>query len=92
MSEDSTATPDGSTVREGRPGAGRPVTLPDHVVERVEARLHRTDFETAGEYVTFVLEETLARVEAVDDPDQVDHDVADGAVEERLESLGYLDP
>lgn len=66
------------------------VELPEHIVERVEDRLPRTEFESTTEYVTFVMEEVLYRVEqGTDDEDfeEVDED----EVKDRLKSLGYLD-
>lgn len=68
----------------------QPVELPERIVDRVEDRLDRTEFDTAAEYVTFVLEEVLYRVEEEtedDDYESVDED----EVKDRLKSLGYLD-
>lgn len=65
------------------------VELPARLVSRVEGRLDRTQYDTADEYVAFVLEETLARVEAATDDDPVDLD--EDEIHDRLESLGYLD-
>lgn len=67
----------------------RGVELPAEVIERVEGRLPRTEFDSTAEYITFVLEEVLHHVEdasAGDDFDAVDED----EVEDRLRSLGYL--
>ena len=67
----------------------QPVELPDRIVERVEARLPRTEFDDVAEYVTFVMEEVLYRVEKEtedDDFEAVDED----EVKDRLKSLGYL--
>ena len=66
------------------------VTIPPELLSRVESRLSRTDFETADEYVTFVLEEVLAAVEAETEDDAYGAE-AQAEVEKRLESLGYLD-
>jgi len=65
------------------------IALPDRLVSRVEKRLPRTDFDSPEAYVSYVLEEVLAQVEseAGEGYEQVDS----GEVEERLESLGYLD-
>lgn len=63
------------------------VELPERVLSRVERRVERTDFDSASAYVTFVLEEVLASVEADDLNDAVDED----EVRDRLRSLGYLD-
>jgi len=65
------------------------VELPERIVERVEARLPRTEFDSSAEYVTYVLEEVLYRVEQEtedDDFEEVDED----EVKDRLKSLGYL--
>lgn len=67
----------------------QPVDLPDRIVERVEGRLPRTEFDDVAEYVTFVMEEVLYRVEKAtedDDFEAVDED----EVKDRLKSLGYL--
>jgi hypothetical protein len=70
-------------------GETRDVALPAAVVERLEARLPRTEFETVDEYTAFVLREVLARVE---DDGGTDYDEVDEReVESRLESLGYLE-
>ncbi|WP_135855379.1 hypothetical protein [Halorussus salinus] len=67
----------------------RSLAVPDRLVSRVERRLPRTDFDAPEEYVAYVLEEVLAQVEseASDSYEQVDDD----EVEQRLQSLGYLD-
>lgn len=65
------------------------VELPARLTERVAERLDRTEYDAVDAYVAFVLEETLARVEAATDDDPVDVDRAE--VHDRLESLGYLD-
>lgn len=64
--------------------------LPSRIVGRVEDRLPRTEFDSPEEYVTFVMEEVLYRVEQEtedDDFEEVDED----EVKDRLKSLGYLD-
>lgn len=67
---------------------GVAVELPEDVVDRVDERLRSTEFESTTEYVTFVLEEVLHRL----DSEPVEGEHVDGAqVEDRLRSLGYLD-
>lgn len=64
--------------------------VPGDILEQIEARVERTEFEDASDYVTYVLEEVLHEVEEDADlrtSDQVDED----QVEDRLKSLGYLD-
>lgn len=65
------------------------IEIPDRIVERVENRLPRTEFDDVAEYITFVMEEVLYRVEEEtkdDDFEAVDED----EVKDRLKSLGYL--
>ena len=66
---------------------GRTVAVDDHLYERVERRIARTNFDSVDEYVAFVLEEVVAGDEA----DEAYGDVDDEDVEARLRSLGYLD-
>jgi len=64
------------------------VDLPVRILDRVEARLPRTEFDSSAEYITHVMEEVLYRVEQEtedDDFEEVDE------VKDRLKSLGYLD-
>lgn len=68
----------------------RNLELPARIVERVEKRVPRSDFDSAAGYVTFVLEEVLERVEA-DDSRPAHETVDEGKIQERLQSLGYLD-
>lgn len=66
------------------------VELPERIVERVADRLPRTEWDSSEEYITYVLEEVLYRVEEEtedDDFEPVDED----EVKDRLKSLGYLD-
>ena len=67
----------------------RSVELPERIVERVEDRLPRTEWDDPASYITYVMEEVLYRVEqetADDDFEPVDED----EVKDRLKSLGYL--
>ena len=65
------------------------VDLPTRIVERVEDRLPRTEFGSSDEYITYVLEEVLYRVEEATEDDDYEG-VDEAEVKERLESLGYL--
>lgn len=64
------------------------VELPKRITDRVSNRLSRTEFNSEAEYITYVIEEVLYRVEqeTEDDFEPVDED----EVKERLKSLGYL--
>lgn len=63
--------------------------LPKRIVERVEKRIPRTEWDTPEEYITFVLEEVLYRVEQETDDEDFEP-VDEEEVKERLKSLGYL--
>lgn len=68
----------------------RSVELPARIVSRVEDRLPRTEWDDPAEYITYVMEEVLYRVEKEtgdDDFEPVDEE----EVKDRLKSLGYLD-
>lgn len=67
----------------------RSIELPADVVEQVESRLPRTEFDSAGEYIAFVLEEVVYRVET-EAGDEAFEAIDEGQVRDRLESLGYL--
>jgi len=67
----------------------RTVELPRRIVDRIEDRLPRTEWDEPEEYITYVMEEVLYRVEketADDDFEPVDEE----EVKSRLKSLGYL--
>jgi hypothetical protein len=68
----------------------RSLDVPERIVERVEARLPRTEWDEPEEYVTYVLEEVLYRVEEETEDDDFEA-VDEAEVEDRLKSLGYLD-
>lgn len=78
------------------PTAGRQLRLAEHLSSRIEQRLPGTEFDSVEEYVTFVMESVLREIdEQVDEQDDAGHDVSDeaeisDAMEDRLESLGYL--
>ncbi|WP_436926774.1 hypothetical protein [Halosimplex amylolyticum] len=66
------------------------VELPSRIVDRVEDRLPRTEFDSSAEYITYVMEEVLYRVEQETEDDDFE-DVDEDEVKDRLKSLGYLD-
>ncbi|AUV82584.1 CopG family transcriptional regulator [Salinigranum rubrum] len=65
------------------------VELPNTLVSDIDGRIRGTAFESAGEYITFVLEEVLLELDEASEPngETLDED----EVEERLQALGYLD-
>lgn len=65
------------------------IQLPERIIERVENRLPRTDWDSPEEYITYVLEEVLYRVEKETDDDDFE-EIDEEEVEDRLRSLGYL--
>ena len=66
------------------------VRLPAEIVDRVDERVPRTEFDSADEYIAFVMEEVLSRVDSETDDGDVDT-VDEDQVRNRLESLGYVD-
>lgn len=65
------------------------VEISQKLTERIDSRLSHSDFDTVEDYVEFVLQETLTRVEKTT---EVDGESLDrGEIESRLEALGYLD-
>ena len=67
------------------------VQLPARIVERVEERIRRTEFDDAGEYVAYVVEEVLATVEDDSEAGTEMDDTDREELETRLKSLGYLE-
>lgn len=65
------------------------VDLPERIVSRVEARLPRTEWDDPAEYITYVMEEVLYRVEEETEDDDFEP-VDEEEVKDRLKSLGYL--
>jgi len=63
--------------------------LPSRIVSRVEDRLPRTEWESPEEYITYVMEEVLYRVEKETEDDDFEP-VDEEEVKDRLKSLGYL--
>lgn len=67
----------------------RQVRIPRHIVSRIEDRVESTDFESVSEYVEFVLEEVVSRVEQRHETESADV-IDEEEIESRLKSLGYL--
>ncbi|MFB6095431.1 MAG: hypothetical protein ABEJ71_03135 [Halodesulfurarchaeum sp.] len=63
--------------------------IPKRIVDRVEDRLPRTEWDEPEEYITYVLEEVLYRVEKETEDDDFEP-VDEEEVKDRLKSLGYL--
>jgi hypothetical protein len=68
----------------------RSVELPAELVERVEQRLPRTEWDRPDAYVANVLEEVLFHVES-EMQDETFEPMDEAAVQERLQSLGYAE-
>ncbi|ELZ30318.1 hypothetical protein C475_01247 [Halosimplex carlsbadense 2-9-1] len=65
------------------------ISISDDLIERIETRAEHTEFETADDYAEYVLHEVLASLDA-DGADRREPAVDDEGVEDRLQSLGYL--
>jgi hypothetical protein len=66
------------------------LTISDELADRIDARVERTDFESPAEYAEFVLSEVVTRVERDDEGDEA-ADASREGVQDRLQSLGYLE-
>lgn len=67
----------------------RTVELPEYIVDKIEERLPRTEWNTPEPYITYVMEEVLYRVEDSTEDDNFEP-VNESEVQNRLKSLGYL--
>lgn len=67
----------------------RTVELSDGLVDRVESRVGYTTFDSVNQYIEHVLEEVLFQIEAESENSALEK-VDSSEVEQRLESLGYL--
>lgn len=67
----------------------RELHFPADVVSGVENRLQYTEFETAEEYITFVVTEVLYHTETTVDNADIDP-VDEEIVRDQLRALGYL--
>lgn len=66
------------------------VELPERIIERVEKRLPRTEWDSPDEYITYVMEEMLYRIEMKTEDDDFEA-VDEEEVKDRLKALGYLE-
>jgi hypothetical protein len=66
------------------------LTVSDDLANRIEARVQQTEFETVDEYAEFVLSEVLTRVEREAERSSKPSP-SDESVQDRLQSLGYLE-
>ena len=66
------------------------LTISDDLADRIGGRVTQTDFESRDEYAEFVLSEVITRVERTSDADE-ESDASREGVEDRLQSLGYLE-
>lgn len=68
------------------------LSIPDDLADRIDSRVQHTNFESSDAYATYVLSEVLTRVERNTDTEAAEESTAsDEAVEDRLQSLGYLE-
>lgn len=65
------------------------IELPRRIVDRVEDRLPRTEWDNPEEYITYVMNEVLYHVEKETEDDDFEP-VDEEEVKSRLKSLGYL--
>lgn len=66
------------------------ITVSEDLVERIEARIQYTNFESVDEYAEFVLSEVVTHAEREGDETR-EATASDEEVQNRLQSLGYLE-
>ena len=66
------------------------LTISDDLAERIEERIEATEFESVDDYAEFVLSEVVTRIEHQDDSSP-ESTPSSEEVEDRLQSLGYLE-
>ena len=67
------------------------VFLPAELYGRIEERVRATEFRSAEEYVTFVLEEVLGGEEESEKEEPTFSEEEEEEVKKRLRALGYLE-
>jgi Arc/MetJ-type ribon-helix-helix transcriptional regulator len=65
------------------------VLIPTSLVEKIEKRIHGTEFSSISSYITYILKEVISDGESEDDEGLSKDD--DERIKARLRSLGYLD-
>ena len=65
------------------------VFLPAELYGRIEERVHATEFNSVGEYVTYVMEEVLKGEE--EEKETTFSEEEEEEVKKRLRALGYLE-
>jgi len=66
------------------------LSIPDDLAERIDSRVDHTEFESSDAFATYVLSEVVTRAEREIEITEAS-DVSRDGVEERLQSLGYLE-
>lgn len=93
MSEQDHSSTD-SAATDSPSDGGSHVAIPAHLQAKIDRRLDETKFDSTDEYVTFVLEAVLRELEGqnadIVRTDGDDGDADTDAIQDRLESLGYL--
>ncbi|MEA2075620.1 MAG: CopG family transcriptional regulator [Euryarchaeota archaeon] len=67
------------------------VFLPADLYDRIEERVHATEFHSVEEYVIFVLEEVLGGEEDSEEEEPAFSEAEEEEVKKRLRALGYLE-
>jgi len=65
------------------------VLIPTSLAEKIEKRIHGTEFSSISSYITYVLKEVVSDAESEDGKELSKDD--DERIKARLRSLGYLD-
>ena len=71
-------------------GEKKAVFLPAALYDRIEARVHATEFHSVEEYVTFVMEEIVSEEDSEEEAPTFSEEEEE-EVKKRLRALGYLE-
>lgn len=66
------------------------IKVPKDLLEKIEKRIHGTEFKSVDEYTAFVLEEVV-KEDGDEEVEEVFSEEDEKKVKERLRALGYLD-
>ena len=69
----------------------RSISIPEKLAKRIDKRVKDSEFSSAGEYITHVMEQVMDRVEGKEESRESFSKEDEEKVKKRLKSLGYLE-
>ncbi len=68
----------------------RSISIPEKLAKRIDKRVKSSEFSDAGEYITYVMEQVMDRVEGKNRQESFSKEDEE-KIKKRLRSLGYLE-